>query len=104
MKSTIDPPKGQPLVVNAVESLTSAILPAVTERFDVPVASAVGKSAPTVGLEGPSFTRKYLPGAIKQLPDGHRAVTDQLVPVAEACCTDQPARSTVPAPRLNSSM
>src|SRR5437762_3740470 len=99
----METPNGQPLPVNAVELLTSAILPAVTDRFEVPVASAAGKSAPTVGLEGPSLTRKYLPGVIKQLPDGHSAVTDQLVPVAEACCTDQPARSTVPVPRLNSS-
>src|SRR2546423_3075433 len=100
----METPNGQPLPVNAVELLTRASLPEVTDKFDVPVASAAGKSAPTVGLEGPSFTRKYLPGAMEQLPDGHSAVTDQLVPVADACCADQPAISTVVVPRLNSSM
>src|SRR5690242_10033824 len=96
-------PNGQPLSAKAIELVTRAILPEVTDKFEVPVASAAGKSAPTVGLLGPSFTRKYLPGVIKQGPDGQSAVTDQLVPVADACCMDQPARSTVVVPRLNNS-
>src|SRR2546425_12392269 len=81
-------PNGHPLSVSAVELVTRAVLPDVTDRFEVPVASAAGRSAPTVGLLGPSLTRKYLPGAIKQEPEAQSAVTDQLVPVADACCTD----------------
>ena len=73
-------------------------------RFEVPLASGAGKSAPIVGLDGASFTRKYLPGDIKHGPGEQRGVTDQLVPVADACCTDHPVRSTVVVPRLNNSM
>src|ERR1700720_3161644 len=91
--------KGQALPVNAVVLVTNAILPEVADKLDVPVASGAGKLPPTAPLD-PSCTRKYLPGASRQLPDWHSAVTGQLVPVAAACCTDQPARSTVVVPRL----
>src|SRR5713226_8593106 len=103
MKSMTLLANGQPLPVNAVVLLTKAILPEVAARLDVPVASGVGKSIPTAPLDA-SFSRKYLPGASRHGPVGHRAVTGQLVPVAEACCTDQPAKSTVDVPRLNTSM
>jgi len=71
--------------------LTRAILPAVRDKAEVPVASGVGKSAP-IAPPDDSLTRKYFPGAIRHGPGEHNAVTDQEVPADEACCTDQPAR------------
>jgi len=68
----------------AVELVTSATLPSVADRFAVPAASDVGKSAPVVPDDA-SCTRKYCPAASVQAPEGQSAVIDQLVPEAEAC-------------------
>lgn len=82
--------------------LTNATFAAVAERLAVPLASDVGRLAPTAPPD-PSCTRKYWPGAIVHAP-AHKVVMVQLVPVAEAVCTDQPVMSAVVVPRLNSSM
>src|SRR4030095_5112354 len=50
-KSTNEELNGQPDPFRVVELLASAILPAVTERFDVPAASGFGKFAPFVPPE-----------------------------------------------------
>src|SRR5205085_9271168 len=95
---------------SAVVLLTSATFAAVALKLIVPVASAVGSATPQGAfpqeavLVAASCTRTYFPGASRQLPVEQSGVTDQLVLVAEAPCTDQPAKSTVAVPRLKISM
>lgn len=84
--------------------LATATLPPLADIAMPPLASGVGKLAPSAPAAVPSCTRKYWPGATLQGPAGQAAVTDHApVPVAEAYCTDQPARLTDEAPRLKSS-
>jgi hypothetical protein len=84
--------------------LVTATLPLLADIATLPLASGAGKLAPSAPAAVPSCTRKYWPGATLQGPVGQTAVTDQApVPVADAYCTDQPARLTGEAPRLKSS-
>ncbi len=80
-------PFGQ-LPLNEIELLTSATLPVVALMLMSPeMLGVTGSGEPFA--PGASATRKYSPGAIVP-PSGCLLV--QLVPVAEAYCSDQPAR------------
>src|SRR5258707_15470495 len=96
-------PSGQPLPFKAVLLVTKAILPPLTAKFAVPEASGAGRFEPTAPPD-PSANKKYFPGGSKQGLAGQSAATFQVLPVAEACWTDQPAKSTVVVPRLKISM
>src|SRR5262249_30771235 len=84
--------------LSAAAVRTSATFPPETAMFVVPVASGVGRGAPTAAAEA-SWTRKCAPGAT----DPERLVTCHVVPAPEVYWTDQLPRSTVVLPRLNSS-
>src|SRR5450830_80923 len=86
--------------VCAVLLLLNNTLPAVPDMARLPEASGVGKSCvPPAPLA--CCTSKYWP-ACKSIAG--KAVTAQLLPVAEAYCTLQLLRFTGLAPRLNNSM
>src|SRR5690242_7754911 len=82
---------------SAVALSTSAILPPVTARFEVPVASAAGSAAPFAPPA--SWTRYRPPAGIEPLS----AVDCHVVLAAEEYWSVQPSIATAPAPRLNSS-
>lgn len=91
--------------MSAVVLLVTATLPLLADIAMLPLASGVGRLAPSAPAAVPSCTKKYWPGATVQGPAGQTAVTDHApAPVADAYCTDQPARLTAEAPRLKSSM
>src|SRR6185369_6572580 len=71
------------------ELLTRASLPVVALMLMSPVMFALTGSAAPFEPPDASWTRKYSPGAIVP-PSGCLLV--QLVPAAEAYCSDQPAR------------
>jgi hypothetical protein len=84
--------------VSAVALSTTAILPPVTARFEVPVASGAGRAVPFVPPEA-SWTRYLPPAGIVPLS----AVEPQLVLPDDAYWSVQPSIATELEPRLKSS-
>ncbi len=84
----MDPPVGQP-PVSAVVVLTRATLPAVALIAMVPMASGVGRLV-VPPVPWASWIRYFVLAA--RVPE--MGVTCQVVPVAEAYCTDQPVKLT----------
>jgi hypothetical protein len=65
--------------------LRTATLPLLADIEMLPLASGVGRFAPSAPVAVPSCTRKYWPGATLHGPTGQTVVTDHApVPVAEA--------------------
>lgn len=71
--------------LSAFVLLRTATLPLPAANEMLPLASGVGRLAPSAPAAVPSCTRKYWPGATLHGPLGQTAVTDHApVPFAEA--------------------
>ncbi len=92
-------PLGQ-LPLKALVLLTSATFADVALIAVLPVASGAGSALTPLVLPA-SCTRYYWPGASVRLV---RFVTDQVVPLALAYCTDQPFSDWLTLLALNNSI